>query len=91
MSGGCAKFATSDKEITAIKEKVSIDMTESEFTASVSNVQLIPTTGDKILMRLESIHPFSFADRSRALCVALYPTRPNLHSKIVSWFLLTDF
>ncbi len=40
---GCAKYATSDQAMTAIEDKVSIGMTESAFTSSVPNAQLIQT------------------------------------------------
>ena len=45
--GGCAKFATSDKKIAAIEEKVSVGMTESEFTETVPIAELINTTENK--------------------------------------------
>ena len=44
---GCAKYATSDQKIAALEEKVSIGMTESAFTSSVSNAQLIHTAGKR--------------------------------------------
>ena len=44
---GCAKYATSDQKIADIEEKVSIGMTEGEFTENVPNAQLINTTENK--------------------------------------------
>jgi len=44
---GCAKYATSDQKIVEIEEKVSIGMTESEFTQSVPNAQLINTVENR--------------------------------------------
>ena len=44
---GCAKYATSDKKIAAIEDKVSIGMTESEFTEKIPNAQLINKKGEK--------------------------------------------
>ena len=44
---GCARFATSDKKIAALEEKVSVGMTEKAFTTSIPNAQLLGTTGDR--------------------------------------------
>ena len=44
---GCAKYATSDQKMAAVEEKVSIGMTESEFTERVPNAQLINTTENR--------------------------------------------
>ena len=46
--GGCARYATSDQKMAAIEEKVSIGMTESEFTERVPNAQLINTAENRI-------------------------------------------
>lgn len=55
--GGCAKFSTSDKKIAALEEKVSIGMTESQFTLSVPNAELINTTENKSLYAIRVSPP----------------------------------
>ena len=40
-SNGCAKYATSDQKIAALEDKVTIGMTESEFTHQLPSAQLV--------------------------------------------------
>jgi hypothetical protein len=61
--GGCAKYATSDKKIAAIEKRVSVGMTESEFTESVPNAELITTTENKSVYAVR-VSPPCFICRS---------------------------
>ena len=41
VSTGCARLSTSDQKIAALEDKVSIGMTESEFTQKLPAAQLV--------------------------------------------------
>lgn len=41
VAAGCARFATSDKKIAALEDKVSIGMTVSEFAHQLPSAQLV--------------------------------------------------
>ncbi len=47
VSTGCGRFATSDQKIVALEDKVSIGMTESEFTQQLPSAQLVNEQGSQ--------------------------------------------
>ena len=49
VSLGCAKYATSDEKIAEIEKKISIGMSESEFTKNIPNAQLVDEKDNKKL------------------------------------------
>ena len=46
---GCARYATSDKKITEMEQKIPIGMSESEFKENIPNAQLIDEHENKKL------------------------------------------
>jgi hypothetical protein len=48
-SFGCARYATSDEKITEMEKKISIGMSESEFTKNIPNAQLLDEKENKKL------------------------------------------
>jgi len=44
---GCARYATSDKKIDELEKKISIGMSESQFTKNVPNAQLVDENENK--------------------------------------------
>lgn len=47
VSTGCARFATSDDKIAALEDKVSIGMSESEFTHQLPSARLVNEQGNQ--------------------------------------------
>ena len=47
LSFGCARYATSDEKIVEIEKKISIGVSESEFTKNIPTAQLIDEKENK--------------------------------------------
>ena len=47
LSFGCARYATSDKKITEMEQKISIGMSESEFKGNIPDAQLVDEKENK--------------------------------------------
>lgn len=49
VSFGCARYATSDEKIVEIEKKISIGVSESEFTKNIPTAQLVDEKENKKL------------------------------------------
>ena len=49
LSLGCARYATSDEKITDIEKKISIGLSEGEFTKTIPTAQLVDEKENKKL------------------------------------------
>jgi hypothetical protein len=88
LSFGCARYATSDEKIVEIEKKISIGVSESEFTKNIPTAQLIDEKENKkVYVALVSETCF-FAVPRKAFKEALKHMRPNLHLKMENLSLL---
>lgn len=66
VSIGCARYATSDKKITEMEQKISMGMSETEFKEKIPNAQLVDEKENKKLYVVVVSEPCFFCGSVKA-------------------------